>query len=586
MTEKFLHDPTGQTRRVSRRLARALLALACLWPAPAPAAGEGAQVVVAYNKRQAGSKDVAEHYAEMRGVPKDQIIALDVLPEEAISRAAFDDDIREPLAKQFVKRGLWKTGPLTLRDTNGTPMKTVTGVVESRVRYLVLCYGVPLRIFAVPNLVEKGTAETRPELRGNDAAVDSELALLPWAREHLTLSGPAMNYTYGSTNPAVFHPTNAILMVARLDGPTAEIARALVDKAMFAETNGLWGRAYFDLRGITSGPFALGDRWITNASEVARVAGFETVVDNAPGLFPVTTPMSQIALYAGWYSPNASGPFALNTVEFVPGAIAYHLHSYSAPTLRSRTIGWVGPFIAAGATASLGSVWEPYLSGTPDIGVVYARLLLNRFTFGEAAYSGSMMLSWMTTVVGDPLYRPCGMDLREQYEQLAARNSPDVAWAVLRLVDMNLARGVPVGEGVALLERAPETKRSAVLLEKLGDLYVALGKPASAALTWKQALEQPTSLQQGLRLELKLAEGLVSLQRNRDALDVYAKFLKNYPDYLGRLEVLREAETLARPLDPTLATAYTNEITRLTPPPQPPPTNQPAGAASPPTPRK
>lgn len=571
------------TERILTRTARlacvwAWLALAGLWPTAVRAAGEGDQVVVAYNQRMSGSKDIAEHYAKVRGVPKEQIIALDVRPDETVSREIFESDIREPLARQFAKRGLWRTGPRTLRDAEAAATRNVTGVVESRVRYLVLCYGVPLRIASSTNVVEKGTTETRPELRRNEAAVDSELALLPLARDALTLNGPAVNPAYNTTNTALLHPTNSVLMVARLDGPTAEIARGLVDKAVYAETNGLWGRAYFDLRGITNGPYALGDRWIAAAAEVSALAGFELVVDNQPGLFPVTEPMSHIALYAGWYTANVEGPFTLNTVEFVPGAIAYHLHSFSAYTLRSRAAGWAGPLLTRGATATLGSVWEPYLSGTPDIGTVYARLIIRGFTFGEAAYAGSSMLSWMTTVVGDPLYRPFGTELRTQYEQLHARHSPDVAWAVVRLVNLNLARGVPVSEGAALLERAPETKQSSVLLEKLGDLYLAQGKPSSAALTWKQALELPTSLQQSLRLELKLADRLASLDRPREALDVYAKFLQHYPDYLGRLTVLRRAEPLARQLDPTLAAAYAGEITRLTPPAPSPATNS-AGKA-------
>ena len=49
---------------------------------------------------------------------------------------------------------------------------------------------------------------------------------------------------------ASLNPTNGILLVARLDGPSAEIARGLVDKAVQAERDGLWGRAYFDARGI------------------------------------------------------------------------------------------------------------------------------------------------------------------------------------------------------------------------------------------------------------------------------------------------------------------------------------------------
>lgn len=543
-----------------------LLLTAVLCPFRLPAASSGTQVAVAYNQRMKGSKEVAEHYAEMRGVPREHLIPLDVRTEETISRKVFEDDIRAPLAKQFVKRGLWQTGPSPLRDPSGGTVRTINAVTASKVRYLVLCYGVPLRVQPDTNVVEKASADLRPELRKNEAAVDSELALLPWPREDVVLTGPAMNRCYGVTNPAALDPTNGILMVTRLDGPTLEIARGLVDKAIFAETNGLWGRAYFDLRGITNGGFAQGDRWIANAAEVASLTGFETVVDTNPERFPASFPMSHIALYAGWYTANVDGPFALKVVEFVPGAIAYHLHSTSAFTLRNAGQGWVGPFLAKGATASLGCVWEPYLSGTPDIGYVFARLFLNGMTFGEAAYAGSTMLSWMTTVVGDPLYRPGVADLRAEYERLSSAKSPDAAWAWLRLVNLNLARGMSPQEATGLLEGPPETRGSSVLLEKLGDLYAAQGKPSSAALTWKQALEKPASLQQTIRLELKLAEGLVGLDRRREALEVYGCFLRSYPDYQGRLQVLRVAESQAREYDPAAALAYTNEITRLVTP--------------------
>ncbi len=54
--------------------------------------------------------------------------------------------------------------------------------------------------------------------------------------------------------------TNGLLLVSRLDGPTPEIASGLVDKAMAAESNGFWGRAYFDARGLqTNNTYYLGD---------------------------------------------------------------------------------------------------------------------------------------------------------------------------------------------------------------------------------------------------------------------------------------------------------------------------------------
>ena len=54
--------------------------------------------------------------------------------------------------------------------------------------------------------------------------------------------------------------------------------------------------------------------------------------------------------------------FTLPKVEFMPGAFAYHLHSFSATTLRSASQGWCGPLLAKGATCTMGCVYEPYLT--------------------------------------------------------------------------------------------------------------------------------------------------------------------------------------------------------------------------------
>ena len=81
---------------------------------------------------------------------------------------------------------------------------------------------------------ESGAEKMKAELRRNEAAVDSELALLPFNDSKRMLAGPAANPFYGVTNASALHPTNGILMVARLDGPSAAIASGLVDKAMDA----------------------------------------------------------------------------------------------------------------------------------------------------------------------------------------------------------------------------------------------------------------------------------------------------------------------------------------------------------------
>ena len=330
---------------------------------------------------------------------------------EQMSRDEFRDSLQMPLAHQLEDYGLWRFGSVTNITTNGQPGMVECRVVASKIRYAVLCYGVPLKIAAVPIAHEPGKEIAHPELLRDEASVDSELAWLPLVKMGIPLAGPLRNWVYGATNTALLNPTNGVLLVARLDGPNADIARGLVDKALAAERDGLWGRAYFDARGLSkteTNTYYLGDEWILGGAEICRELGFETIVDKNPGTFPADFPMSQIAIYCGWYDGNVSGPFTLPKVEFMPGAFAYHLHSFSANTLRSTNEYWVGPLLAKGATCTMGCVNEPYLSCTPNVAAFLARLIADGFTFGEAAWAAQPVLSWQTTVVGDPLYRPFG----------------------------------------------------------------------------------------------------------------------------------------------------------------------------------
>ena len=119
----------------------------------------------------------------------------------------------------------------------------------------------PLKIAPDSNLKEIEDKLMRSELRRNEAAVDSELAWLPLSRMDVPLDGPLPNCVLSLHQSPVLNRTNGILLVARLDGPTPEIANHLVDKAMKAEKNGLWGRAYFDARGIARPNLII---WATN----------------------------------------------------------------------------------------------------------------------------------------------------------------------------------------------------------------------------------------------------------------------------------------------------------------------------------
>lgn len=549
---------------------------------PALAVNRGSQVIVVYNSRMSASKDIAEHYAQLRHVPADQIFGFDLPTTVGISRANYTDSLEKPLARLLEKRKLWHIGSTIIRATNGHPARVVWRVKQTKIRYAVLCYGVPVRINPDPTLKEPIEAKMRPQLRRNEAAVDSELALLPDIEQDLPLAGPLSNPVYGATNSAAFSPTNGVLMVTRLDGPSARIARDLVDKAIEAEKVGMWGRAYFDLRDTSNPNYKMGDDWIRGAAEICRHLGFQTVVDDKPTTFPPGFPMSHIGFYCGWYAANACGPFARKHVEFMPGAFAYHLHSFSAAHLRSATKNWVGPFLAKGATISMGCVAEPYLGGTPNVTVFASRLIFYGMSFGEAAYASQPVLSWQTTFVGDPLYRPFGTPAQVLQARLQKEHSKYLPWSYLRIVNLNLVKGTPLASCVSFLEQLNLTRHSAILSEKLANLYQAQGKPDSAIELDERALDLHPSPEQRVRLRLTLGARLTDVSRSEDqgkyqqALKDYEALLRENPDYPNKLSIYKKMLPIARKLDDHKATLRVQErIKKLTPPPKQPENKKP-----------
>ena len=523
---------------------------------PRPARAGGDEVVVVYNSQLPESKMVAEHYALARAVPPGQIFGLDLPEGEVMSRADFTDLLQKPLAEKLAATGLWKFGKMTFPSpTNGGPPLVENRVVASKIRYAVLCYGVPLKIAPAAGLEETASPPARKEFQHNEAAVDSELAWLPLIKMKVPLTGPLPNRFYTITNRALMNPTNGILLVTRLDGPTPEIANALVNKALAAERDGLWGRAYFDARGLgkTDTNYYLGDEWILAGAEICRQLGFEIETDTNAATWPASFPMSHIAIYAGWYDGHASGPFTLPQVEFMPGAFAYHLHSFSAETLRSPDRYWCGPLLAKGATCTMGCVYEPYLQFTPNI-AFFLQAFGNSYTFGEAAWASQIALSWQTTVIGDPLYQPFKKTPPELHAYLARTKNPLIEWSFDRLVCLDLARGLREPPLAQFLQELSQTPRSAVLTEKLAQLDAALGKPSSAISTWQAALKLHPSPQQRIRLRLALGEKLLSQQRDNNALENYYALLAEAPDYPGRPAI----EEKLKALETKLATAKTH----------------------------
>jgi hypothetical protein len=211
---------------------------------------------------------------------------------------------------------------------------------------------------------------------------------------------------------------------------------------------------------------------------------------------------------------TASGPWVTPPNRFEPGAIAYHLHSASASTVRSATQNWVGPLIAHGADATMGAVYEPYLALTPHLDIFTRRLLMGQ-TFAEAAYASQKGLSWMITVVGDPLYRPFARPIESILAH--ARHSPHNDWLYLQFIQRGILTHQITPDSATLRRNLDISGSSAVACEGLGDLLAALNDPAALAAAekaYKRAQTLNTEPIDRIRIGLKLAQ--LDINRSQD----------------------------------------------------------------------
>ena len=541
------------------------LLLGWVWIGSWVAEAAGNEVLVIYNAQMPASEAVARHYAQRRSVPDSQLLGLRLSDSGTISRADYVSGIQEPVRKYLVEKGLaeWvpdSSAPLPGRKATA---RNRLRLIRSEIRYLLLCYGVPWYI-PHDSSMRSETEGIPAQFLRNDASVDDELALLP----RLGFNDPiatSPNPVVGATNAAQIHPTNGVFMVTRLDGPTPEIARGLVDKALEAESRGLWGHAYIDLRAITNGPYWWGDRMITNAAVAAKRLGFDTFVDNQPTSLGVGYPLSQVALYIGWYDSGVTGPFYRASVEFLPGAFAYHLHSFSAANLRSASENWVGPLLARGATATMGCVAEPYLEFTPNPAMFLERWGYVGMTLGEAATAAHPVLSWQTVVVGDPLYRPFGRPLADDGKRLDDANDPRTAYALVRNANLQVMAGRPVEAVRDQLEGQRWATNHAVVAEKIGRLYWS-GIRVRRALEWYDtalSLTNATPMQRR-RLLLDSIEAHRVLGQPAEAYRCLEQLIVTSPPDVDRQELRIRQLQFARDMrDVEKITSVSNEVQRL-----------------------
>jgi uncharacterized protein (TIGR03790 family) len=519
------------------RFLRALL-LAALAAATVPARASephrfAAATVVLANANDPDSLAIAEAYRDFRGIPERNVIRLPLPTAQTISREEFVATLYNPLRAALLEREIFFGDFVGVEDVHGR--KPVL-LVENRMRYLVLCRGVPLKVRGSPleddaPLLERYLGELRRQMRNRSfawpqpflktqASVDSELALLTKNEWPLTAI---------VINPLRDAPPGAraeeIVRVARLDGPSKEAVLRALEGVARVEAEGLRGRAYFDIRSIDGNPgLKVGDDWIRAAAAAAQAAHFDTDVDAAGATIPVEARFDAPALYVGWYAGHVTGPFTLEGFRFAPGAIALHLHSFSAGDPSRTDRNWVGPLVEAGAAVTIGNVYEPYLSLTHDFGR-FLELLLAGANVGDAAYASVSSLSWQWAVFGDPLYEPFKVDHAAMLAAARAGRDPALdPYVLLREMNRLEAAGKTMearDRGLAALEERPHP----ALALGIAKLHLAERKPMSARLRLVPWAETERFEPQEWMLYAAIARELNALEASEEATRLYRGLL-------------------------------------------------------------
>jgi len=370
---------------------------------------------------------------------------------------------------ELIKRGWIQAIETSLTDKVGRKKYAISG---HRISYLVVCRGVPLRIEHNQALYEATPPLTdNAQFRNNSSAVDGELALL--ARSGYPINAFVPNPLFHKDHPT-FIDKAQVVKVSRLDGPTYADAAALVDNALKAEQQGLIGRGYVDI----GGPHPDGDKWLEDVAHQLDELGFDLDVDRKPTVFASTARFDQPVLYFGWYAGTLCGPFAQPGFRFPPGAIALHIHSYSAQTVRSASAGWCGPLVARGVTATFGNVHEPYLTFTHQPHLLLHALAAG-MNLGDAACFALPVLSWQAVVIGDPLYRPFAVSFADQWQQ--RRELPDEFFTYVVSRELRrLEKAGQIDQAVRTALEELHARPSLILAVRTAELLKASGDIAGA----------------------------------------------------------------------------------------------------------
>lgn len=381
------------------------------------------EILLIVNRNVPASLELAGYYREKRQIPAENLLSVSMTDQEDCSREEYREKLLQPLRKFLARQQ------------------------GAEIRCLLLFYGLPLRV-AAPELTPQqwrevedlqhtrkqlewqlnnrqltdeqkqqrqerskrlGERLSQLQLKEQGAAVDSEIALILNADYPLEKWQPNPFFSgFQKHLDKLPLQKDQVLFVSRLDAPSPEIVRRLIDDSVAAESQGLSGLAYYDARW----PFpekqnlqgySLYDASIHRAAKVTGQLSSLPVHLNQEEVLFQAGQAPQAALYCGWYS---LGKY-VDAFDWQRGAVGYHIASSECTTLKKPgSQVWCKRMLEDGVAATIGPVAEPYVQGFPLPELFFGFLLDGYYTLAESYFLSTPYLSWQMVLIGDPLYRP------------------------------------------------------------------------------------------------------------------------------------------------------------------------------------
>lgn len=347
------------------------------------------EILVIANSNSKSSAELSRYYMAKRHIPKENLVHVRIAESEVCTRADYIVKIAIPVRKY---------------------LKQIDPMAQ-QIRCLVLMYGLPLRI-ETPSTAKTAAVEekaTNKILNDKSASLDSELTLLR-LEEHYQVGGWLPNpYFLGFQGQRLEIKKEDILMVSRLDAPTAQIVKRIIDDSIIAERTGLSGNAYFDARWRDPGAkeklsgYSYYDKSIHLAAGLLKKSNLmPVIVDDSPELFQENS-CPEAALYCGWYSLAKY----IDSFTWQRGAVGFHIASSECTTLKnSSSQVWCKIMLEKGVAATLGPVGEPYIDSFTVPELFFGFLIQGHLTLVECYMVSTPYLSWKMALIGDPLYFP------------------------------------------------------------------------------------------------------------------------------------------------------------------------------------